>query len=81
MLTGILHDIYGNYIVAFVIGIGVSGLSAAAIWLAAPGKIRAVAGQLHRSHAATTGRGTAAYRRAHWSRQLYLRSLAQARRL
>jgi MFS family permease len=55
LVTGILHDIYGNYTAAFVIGIGVSGLSAAAIWLAAPGKVRAVAGQLHRSHAATAG--------------------------
>jgi MFS family permease len=50
-VTGVLHDIYGNYTVAFVIGIGVSGLSAITIWLAAPGKVRAVAGQLHRSHA------------------------------
>jgi MFS family permease len=51
-VTGILHDIYGSYIVAFTIGIGVSLLSAVAIWLAGPGKIRTVAGQLHRSHAA-----------------------------
>jgi MFS family permease len=51
-VTGILHDIYGSYIVAFAIGIGVSILSAVAIWLAGPGKIRTVAGQLHRSHAA-----------------------------
>jgi MFS family permease len=51
-VTGILHDIYGSYIVAFAIGIGVSLLSAVAIWLAGPGKIRTVAGQLHRSHAA-----------------------------
>jgi hypothetical protein len=34
---------------AFVIGIGVSGFSALAIWMASPGKIRAVAGQLHRA--------------------------------
>jgi MFS family permease len=54
-VTGVLHDIYGNYAAAFVIGIGVSGLSAVAIWLAAPGKVRTVAGQLHRSHAATAG--------------------------
>ena len=51
-VTGILHDIYGSYIVAFIIGIGVSLLSAVAIWLAGPGKIRTVAGQLHRAHAA-----------------------------
>ena len=54
-VTGILHDIYGSYIVAFTIGIGVSLLSAVAIWLAGPGKIRTVAGQLHRSHAAIGG--------------------------
>jgi MFS family permease len=55
LVTGFLHDIYGNYTIAFLIGIGVSGLSAATIWLAAPGKVRAVAGQLHRSHARAGG--------------------------
>ena len=35
-VTGILHDIYGNYTLAFAIGIGVSALSAVTIWLAAP---------------------------------------------
>jgi MFS family permease len=57
-VTGILHDIYGSYIAAFTIGIGVSILSAVAIWLAGPGKIRSVAGQLHRSHAAIGGSKT-----------------------
>jgi MFS family permease len=52
-VTGVLHDIYGNYSVAFLIGIGVSGLSAATIWLAGPGKVRAVAGQLHHAYAST----------------------------
>ncbi len=52
-VTGVLHDIYGNYTVAFVVGIGVSLLSATTIWLAGPGKVRAVAGQLHRSYART----------------------------
>jgi MFS family permease len=47
-VTGILHDLTRSYTLAFVIGIGVSGLSAVAIWQAAPRKIRAVAGQLHR---------------------------------
>jgi len=55
LVTGFLHDIYGNYTIAFLIGIGVSGLSAATIWLAAPGKVRAVAGQLHRSYAGAGG--------------------------
>jgi MFS family permease len=53
LLTGVLHDVYGNYTLAFLIGIGVSGLSAVTIWLAGPGKVRAVAGQLHRSYAGT----------------------------
>ena len=48
-VTGILHDVSGSYRLAFVIGIGVSGFSALAIWMASPGKIRAVAGQLHRA--------------------------------
>ena len=48
-ITGILHDLSGNYTAAFGIGIGVSGLSALAIWQASPRKIRAVAGQLHRA--------------------------------
>ena len=48
LVTGVLHDLRGNYTLAFLIGIGVSALSALAIWLAAPGKIRAVAGRLHR---------------------------------
>ena len=47
-ITGVLHDLSGNYTSAFLIGIGMSGLSALAIWLASPGKIRAVAGRLHR---------------------------------
>ena len=48
LVTGVLHDLSGSYTLAFLIGIGVSGLSASAIWLASPGKIRAVAGRLHR---------------------------------
>ncbi|QCI68005.1 MFS transporter [Phreatobacter stygius] len=45
-LTGVLHDVFGNYTLAFLIGIGLSALSAAAIWMAAPRKVRAVAGQM-----------------------------------
>ena len=59
LVTGILHDIYGNYTVAFMIGIGVAGLSAVSIWLAGPRKVRAVAGQLHRSHAGMASSRTA----------------------
>jgi MFS family permease len=47
-VTGFLHDLSGSYNSAFVIGIGVCVLSSVAIWMASPGKIRAVAGQLHR---------------------------------
>ena len=47
LVTGLLHDLWGNYTLAFLIAIGVSALSALAIWLAAPGKVRAVAGRLH----------------------------------
>jgi MFS family permease len=52
-VTGFLHDVSGSYAIAFAIGIGMSGLSAVAIWMASPRKIRAVAGQLHRTQART----------------------------
>jgi len=51
LVTGVLHDLSGSYTLAFLIGIGVSGLSAVAIWLASPGKVRAVAGRLQRTKA------------------------------
>src|SRR4051794_31782881 len=50
-VTGVLYDTYGNYTAAFAIAGGVSVLSALAIWLAGPGKIRAVAGRVHRAQA------------------------------
>ncbi len=56
-LTGILHDLSGSYTVAFAIGIGVSAMSAVAIWCAGPGQIRAVAGQLHRVQGRAVGSG------------------------
>ena len=49
--TGFLHDLWGNYTIAFAIGIAMSMLSAVAIWQASPGKIRAVAGRLHEAQA------------------------------
>jgi MFS family permease len=52
-VTGALHDLSGSYALAFAIGIAVSAGSALAIWMASPRKIRAVAGQLHRTHART----------------------------
>ncbi len=46
--TGLLYDLYSSYTLAFAVGIAVSILSAIAIWQASPGKVRAVAGQLHK---------------------------------
>ena len=45
-LTGALHDATGNYTIAFWIAIGCSLVSAIAIWLAAPRKVRVVAGRV-----------------------------------
>jgi MFS family permease len=47
-VTGLLHDATGSYAPAFWIAIACSTISAGAIWLAAPGKVRAVAGRIHR---------------------------------
>ncbi len=47
-MTGLLYDVTGSYTFAFAIAIVVSCLSALAIWQAAPRKVRAVAGRLHR---------------------------------
>jgi hydrogenase/urease accessory protein HupE len=60
-VTGVLHDLYGSDTVAFVIGIGVSLVGAATIWLASPGRVRAVAGRLHLVPSAVAGpqRGSA----------------------
>jgi MFS family permease len=47
-VTGVIHDVTGSYAPAFWMAIGCSAVSAAAIWLAAPRKVRAVAGRVHR---------------------------------
>jgi len=52
-LTGLLHDRTGDYTLAFAIAMVVSGLSALSIWQASPGKVRAVAGRLHKLHEGT----------------------------
>ena len=44
-VTGALHDALGSYTLAFWIAIGGSAGSAVAIWLAAPRRVRAVAGR------------------------------------
>jgi MFS family permease len=47
-LTGFLYDLTGDYTLAFAIAMALSGLSALSIWQAAPRKVRAVAGRLHK---------------------------------
>jgi cyanate permease len=47
-LTGVLHDHFGDYALAFWIGVAVSLISIAGIWIAGPRKVRVVAGQMHR---------------------------------
>jgi MFS family permease len=46
--TGWLYDLTGSYTIGFAIGVAVSILSAIAIWRASPGKVRAVAGKMHK---------------------------------
>jgi MFS family permease len=46
-VAGALHDATGSYTPAFSIAIGCCVVSAGAIWLAAPRKVRAVAGRVH----------------------------------
>ena len=53
--TGALHDAYGNYEIAFMIGFVLSLVAVAAIWRAAPRTVRVVAGQMHRLAAAPKG--------------------------
>jgi MFS family permease len=47
-VTGFLYDLTGDYTLAFAIAMAMSGLSALSIWQAAPRKVRAVAGRLHK---------------------------------
>jgi len=44
LMTGVLHDLTGNYVLAFWLCVGTSLISAAAIWQAAPRHIRSVRG-------------------------------------
>lgn len=50
-VTGLLYDRTGDYTLAFAIAIVVSLLSALSVWQASPGKVRAVAGRLHKLQA------------------------------
>jgi MFS family permease len=47
-VTGLLHDATGSYAAAWWLAIGCSLVSAGAMWLAAPRKVRAVAGRMPR---------------------------------
>ena len=46
-VTGVIYDATGSYTPAFWIAIACSMVSAIAIWIAAPRKVRAVAGRIH----------------------------------
>ena len=48
-ITGVLYDATGSYALGFSTAIGCCIVSALAIWLAAPRKVRAVAGRITRS--------------------------------
>jgi MFS family permease len=52
-VTGALHDATGSYALAFWIAVGCSVVSAVAIWLAAPRRVRVVAGRVRRAEQAT----------------------------
>jgi MFS family permease len=47
-LTGVVHDVTGSYGAAFVLAIGCSVVSAVAIWIAGPRKVRLVPGRIQR---------------------------------
>lgn len=47
-MTGALHDATGSYRLAFFLAIGCCAVSAAAIWIAAPRKVRQVPGRVAR---------------------------------
>jgi MFS family permease len=55
-ISGVFHDVTGTYAPAFWIAMGCSAFSATAIWFAAPGKVRAVAGRADRLSAGSGGR-------------------------
>ena len=47
-VAGALHDRTGSYVLAFWLAVGACVVSAGAMWLAAPRKVRAVAGRVPR---------------------------------
>jgi len=54
-VTGAIHDATGSYTLAWWIAIACSGVSAIAIWLAAPRHVRAVAGRVAKPSLAAPG--------------------------
>jgi MFS family permease len=54
-LTGVLYDATGTYGLAFVVAMGMSVVSILAMWIAAPRKVRMVAGHRSRVRARHTG--------------------------
>jgi MFS family permease len=54
-ITGLLYDGTGNYVVAFWVAIGMSVFSIVCVWMAAPRKVRVVAGQVARLRAERQG--------------------------
>jgi MFS family permease len=51
-VAGMLHDRFGTYLPAFYLAIALSLVSAVAVWLAAPRKVRAVVGRIRAPAAA-----------------------------
>ena len=47
--AGVIYDHTGAYTLAFYLGIAASVVSAVAIWMASPGRVRAVAGRIPRA--------------------------------
>jgi cyanate permease len=45
-VTGVLYDRTGSYVLAFWLAIAFSAASVVCVWLAAPRKVRAVAGRI-----------------------------------
>jgi MFS family permease len=48
-VAGVIHDATGSYRLAFLLAIACCVISAAAIWIAAPRKVRVVPGRISRS--------------------------------
>ena len=45
-ITGLLYDVFGSYVPAFTMALVLCGVSALGIWVAAPGRVRPVAGRV-----------------------------------